>query len=117
MMNRTFTAALAAVVISTGCASTGSPQATSSGDAPERTHKGKVVGTAGGAVAGGAIGYSSAGILCTIGGPLCMVFVIPAAIVGGLVGLAAGAAVDAVGPPATDAAAAPREGSAPPPGG
>jgi len=40
--------------------------------------------------------YSSAGMLCTIGGPLCMLVVVPVAVVGGLVGGAAGAAIDAV---------------------
>ena len=88
----------------------------------ERSHGGKVVGGAGGAAVGGAMAYSSAGILCTIGGPLCMVFVIPAAIIGGVVGLAAGSVVDAVSDSAKEAKpasepAAPRADSAERPGG
>jgi hypothetical protein len=57
---------------------------------------GAVVGAAGGAGIGAMSAYSSAGMLCTIGGPLCMVVVVPVALVGGLVGGVAGAAVDAV---------------------
>ena len=57
---------------------------------------GAFVGAAGGAGLGAMSAYSSAGVLCTIGGPLCMVVVLPVAVVGGLVGGAAGAAVDAV---------------------
>ena len=57
---------------------------------------GAFVGAAGGAGLGAMSAYSSAGMLCTIGGPLCMVVVVPVALVGGLVGGVAGAAVDAV---------------------
>ena len=57
---------------------------------------GAFLGAAGGAGFGAMSAYSSAGMLCTIGGPLCMVVVVPVAIVGGLVGGVAGAAVDAV---------------------
>jgi len=57
---------------------------------------GAVIGATGGAGIGAMSGYSSAGILCTIGGPLCMMIVVPVAVVGGLVGGVAGAAVDAV---------------------
>lgn len=57
---------------------------------------GAVVGAAGGAGFGALSAQSSAGLLCTIGGPLCWVVVVPAAIVGGVVGGVAGAAVDAV---------------------
>ena len=62
----------------------------------------------GGAGAGAAVGYSSAGMLCTISGPLCLIVVVPAAIVGGVVGLAAGSVVDAV-------SAGPRPQGSPPP--
>ena len=57
-------------------------------------NKGAVVGAGGGALAGGAMAYSSAGLMCTIGGPLCAILVIPAAIVGGLVGGVAGGVID-----------------------
>ena len=57
---------------------------------------GAIVGAAGGAGIGAMSAKASAGLLCTIGGPLCLIVVIPAAIVGGLVGGVAGAAVDAV---------------------
>jgi hypothetical protein len=57
---------------------------------------GALVGAAGGAGVGAMSGYSSAGLLCTIGGPLCWVVVVPVALVGGVVGGVAGAAVDAV---------------------
>lgn len=68
------------------------------------------MGAMGGAGAGAAMGYSSAGMLCTFGGPLCLIVVVPAAIVGGVVGLAAGGVVDAV-------SAAPRPQAGPLPGG
>jgi hypothetical protein len=55
---------------------------------------GAVVGGVGGAGVGAAMGQASAGLLCTIGGPLCLVYVIPAAIVGGLVGGVAGGVID-----------------------
>src|SRR5436190_3055362 len=59
-------------------------------------HDAAVLGTAGGAAGGAALGYGAAGMLCTIGGPLCMIVVIPAAIVGALVGGTAGTVADAV---------------------
>ena len=100
---------IAALVIAlAGCAS--SPQKETAAEEP-RHHEGKVIGGAGGALAGGAIGYSSAGVLCTIGGPLCMAVVVPAAILGSIVGLAGGAVVDKVNDErsrnATDEAAVP----------
>ena len=57
-------------------------------------NKGAVVGGVGGAGVGAAMGQASAGILCTIGGPLCLLYVVPAAIVGGLVGGVAGGVID-----------------------
>jgi hypothetical protein len=57
---------------------------------------GAVIGAAGGAGIGAISAQASAGLVCTIGGPLCLIVVIPAAIVGGLVGGVAGAAVDAI---------------------
>ena len=57
-------------------------------------NSGAVVGGVGGAGVGAAMGQASAGLLCTIGGPLCLVYVIPAAIVGGLVGGVAGGVID-----------------------
>lgn len=57
---------------------------------------GALVGAAGGAGVGAMSAQASAGLLCTIGGPLCLVVLVPAAIVGGVVGGVAGAAVDAV---------------------
>ena len=57
---------------------------------------GTLVGAAGGAGVGAMSGYSSAGLLCTIGGPLCWAVVVPVAVVGGVVGGVAGAAVDAL---------------------
>jgi len=56
---------------------------------------GAVIGATGGAGIGAMSAYSSAGMLCTIGGPLCMMVVVPVAVVGGLVGGVAGAAVQA----------------------
>jgi hypothetical protein len=58
--------------------------------------EGAVIGAAGGAGIGAMSAKASAGLLCTIGGPLCLIVMIPAAIVGGLVGGVAGAAVDAI---------------------
>ena len=87
-------ALIAALVLTlAGCAS--NPQKETATE-ETRHHEGKVIGGAGGALAGGAIGYSSAGVLCTIGGPLCMAVVVPAAILGSIVGLAGGAVVDKV---------------------
>jgi hypothetical protein len=57
---------------------------------------GALVGVAGGAGVGAMSGYSTAGLLCTIGGPLCLAIVVPVAVVGGVVGGVAGAAVDAI---------------------
>jgi hypothetical protein len=57
---------------------------------------GAIVGAAGGAGVGAMSGYSSAGLLCTIGGPLCWAIVVPVAVVGGVVGGVAGVAVDAI---------------------
>ena len=79
-------------------------------------HGGKVVGAVGGAGAGAAMGYSSAGMLCTISGPLCLIVVVPAAIVGGVVGLAAGSVVDAVSGAPRQEASSPA-GTSSPPGG
>ena len=77
-------------------------------------HGGKVMGAVGGAGAGAAVGYSSAGVLCTISGPLCLIVVVPAALVGGVVGLAAGSVVDAVSAgPKQQGAAPPADTSAP----
>jgi hypothetical protein len=56
-----------------------------------------VAGAAGGAAGGAAIGYGAAGLLCTIGGPLCMIVVIPAAIVGAVAGGTIGTVADAIG--------------------
>jgi hypothetical protein len=58
--------------------------------------EGAVLGAAGGAGIGAMSAKASAGLLCTIGGPLCLIVVVPAAIVGGLVGGVAGAAADAI---------------------
>ena len=118
MMLRKSLPLLLAFVMFTGCSSAPSRDADASSapsDEKQPTHTGAVVGGAGGALAGGAMAYSSAGILCTIGGPLCVAFVLPAAIVGGVLGLAAGSAVDAVGnakkgePDAKAESAPPRE--------
>src|SRR5688500_8109717 len=59
-------------------------------------NSGAVVGAAGGAGIGAMSAKASAGLLCTIGGPLCLIVMIPAAIVGGLVGGLAGGVVDAI---------------------
>jgi hypothetical protein len=58
--------------------------------------EGAVLGAAGGAGIGAMSAKASAGLLCTIGGPLCLIVMVPAAIVGGLVGGVAGAAADAI---------------------
>ena len=55
---------------------------------------GAVAGGVGGAAIGAGVGQASAGLLCTIGGPLCLIYVVPAAIVGGLVGGVAGGVID-----------------------
>ena len=72
----------------------------------KKGYTGAVLGAGGGALAGGAMAYGSAGLMCTIGGPLCAVVVIPAAIVGGLVGGLAGGAIDAATDPTKRNAAA-----------
>lgn len=59
-------------------------------------HDGATVGSLGGAAGGAALGYGAAGVLCTIGGPLCAIVVIPAAIVGAVVGGTAGSVADAI---------------------
>jgi hypothetical protein len=58
--------------------------------------EGAVVGAAGGAGIGALSAKASAGLLCTLGGPLCWVVMVPAAIVGGVVGGLAGGAADAI---------------------
>jgi hypothetical protein len=58
--------------------------------------EGAVVGAAGGAGIGALSAKASAGLLCTVGGPLCWVVMVPAAIVGGVVGGLAGGAADAI---------------------
>jgi hypothetical protein len=58
--------------------------------------EGALLGAAGGAGIGAMSAKASAGLLCTIGGPLCLIVVVPAAIVGGLLGGVTGAAVDAL---------------------
>src|SRR4051812_35906729 len=57
---------------------------------------GAVIGGVGGAGIGALYAQATGGLLCTIGGPLCLIVVIPAAIVGGLVGGVGGAALDAI---------------------
>jgi len=58
--------------------------------------EGAVIGAAGGAGIGAMSAKASAGLLCTVGGPLCWIVMIPAAIVGGVIGGLAGGAVDAI---------------------
>jgi hypothetical protein len=62
-----------------------------------KSHAGAALGAGGGVLGGAALGYASAGILCTIGGPLCMLIVVPAAIAGGAIGGAAGNVMDHAG--------------------
>jgi len=107
MMRRVFSLSL--VVILASCA--GSPPAIDPADvqsiavvasdepphaeidqAPKH-HSGAAIGAGGGALAGGGYAAASAGALCAIG-PLCMLIVIPAAMVGAVVGNAAGNVVD-----------------------
>lgn len=66
--------------------------ATARGSAAE----GAVIGAAGGAGLGALSAQASAGLLCTVGGPLCWAVMLPAALVGGLVGGLAGGAADAI---------------------
>src|ERR1700704_3542480 len=47
---------------------------------------GAVIGAAGGAGIGALSAQASAGLLCTVGGPLCLIVMIPAAVVGGPLG-------------------------------
>lgn len=75
-------------------ASSVSPAAQLDKDGPGGLNSGAVVGGVGGAGVGAAMGQASAGLLCTIGGPLCLIYVVPAAIVGGLVGGIAGGVID-----------------------
>lgn len=58
--------------------------------------EGAVIGAAGGAGIGAMSAKASAGLLCTVGGPLCWVVMIPAAVVGGLIGGVVGGAADAI---------------------
>jgi len=58
--------------------------------------EGALLGAAGGAGYGALSAHASAGLLCTIGGPLCLAIVVPVAVVGGVVGGVAGAAMDAI---------------------
>lgn len=58
--------------------------------------EGAVIGAAGGAGIGAMSAKASAGLVCTIGGPLCWIVMIPAAIVGGLIGGIAGGVVEAI---------------------
>ena len=92
-----------AIAILTGCA--GSPERSTeknaeksgAGEEPaQHSYAGKSIGIAAGGFSGIALGLSSAGVLCTIGGPLCAVILIPAAIVGSVVGGTAGSVVDSV---------------------
>src|SRR5258705_13789813 len=85
---------LAVVVLSIALAACGS--APQKDDEAEKTHTGKIVGATGGGAIGAAWGWSSAGVLGTISGPLFAIVVVPAAIFGGLVGGAAGSIGDAV---------------------
>jgi hypothetical protein len=58
--------------------------------------EGAAIGAAGGAGIGAISAKASAGLLCTVGGPLCWIVMIPAAIVGGVVGGLAGGVADAI---------------------
>jgi hypothetical protein len=91
-----------------------SPKQPEPAEKTTKRHDGKIVGALGGAGTGAAVGYSSAGMLCTISGPLCLFVVVPAALVGGVVGLAAGSVVDSVSAvPKQQGAAPPADTSAP----
>lgn len=65
-------------------------------DSKAGNNAGAVIGAAGGAGIGALSAQASAGLLCTLGGPLCLIVMIPAAIVGGLLGGVTGGVVDAV---------------------
>jgi hypothetical protein len=58
--------------------------------------EGAAIGAAGGAGIGAMSAKASAGLLCTLGGPLCWIVMIPAAVVGGVVGGLAGGVADAI---------------------
>lgn len=107
---RTFLSLVVAAAIA-GCGSTPPPRANVAASAivaspyepaaqldaaRESYAEGAVLGAAGGAGIGAMSAKASAGLLCTIGGPLCLIVMVPAAIVGGLVGGVAGAAADAI---------------------
>ena len=83
------------VILSIALAACGSaPQ--KEDEAEQKTHTGKIVGATGGGAIGAAVGWSQAGVLCTISGPLCAIVVVPVAIFGGLIGGAAGSIGDAM---------------------
>ena len=86
---------LVVVILSITVAACGSsPQ--KDDEAEQKTHTGKIVGATGGGAIGAAVGWSQAGVLCTVSGPLCAIVVIPVAIFGGLIGGAAGSIGDAM---------------------
>src|SRR5262245_48583688 len=88
---------LLVVILSIAVAACGSaPQKEDEADAEQKTHTGKIVGATGGGASGAAVGWTQAGVLCTIGGPLCALVVVPVAIFGGLIGGAAGSIGDAM---------------------
>jgi len=89
-MTKTIVVILALALAACG----GAPQ--KEDDAEQTTHTGKIVGATGGGAVGAAWGWSSAGVLCTISGPLCAIVVVPVAIFGGLIGGAAGSIGDAM---------------------
>jgi hypothetical protein len=101
-----FLSPLLSILVVLGCA--GAPRDEAPAEKSAVGNGGKMIGAVSGAGAGAAVGYSSAGMLCVISGPLCLIVVVPAAIVGGVVGLAAGSVVDAV-------SAGPRPQGSPPP--
>jgi hypothetical protein len=105
---------LAAILCLSVAACAGAPKKEEPVEKTTKRHDGKILGTLGGAGAGAAMGYSSAGMMCAISGPLCLIVVVPAALVGGVVGLAAGSVVDSVnGQPKQQGAAPPADTSAP----
>ncbi len=87
---------LAVVILSTSIAACGSAPQKDEEEAEQKTHTGKIVGATGGGAIGAAVGWTQAGVLCTVGGPLCAVVVVPAVIFGGLIGGAAGSIGDAI---------------------
>ena len=80
----------------TGVASPYEPAAQLDAAARGSAAEGAVIGAAGGAGIGAMSAKASAGLLCTVGGPLCWIVMIPAAIVGGVVGGLAGGVADAI---------------------